>query len=244
MRARIRSLGFGQRADRADLERLCGSHSAANHFIDKTTSVGLLVPIEWGSYQVPSEATIDWLGRMANPVQRRFLSWVRTLPALSKRSVAFFAPRVWRFSDLSLDEPAPVLRLAPSESTAARPTAQWGAFLYDLGEPETWAVRLGDETVAKVPVPGWFDSLVLARSNADPRWRAATSRWTEHLTAPQVQRLEKSLATLHRIGNPKPILPIMLGHGPPHRQRLVTPAWFENLHRDALEAIARGLHAG
>lgn len=243
MRARIRQLGFGRRAMRADLERVCGGSGKANHFLDATTKLGLLVPVRWGEYQVVDEATIDLLTKVSFPLHQRFVSWARILPTVAKHKVAFLGPRLWKHSDLNVEESAPILRLDPKERTVGRPAPQWGAFLYDLEEPETWILDVDGEEAAKITVPNWFDSLVLVRSNADPRWRATAAHWEARIAKKELDAVEHALATLKRIPNPGPVLPAFLGPGPPVRKRLVTPAWYENLHRDALEEFARGLHA-
>lgn len=243
LRARIRQLGFGRQAMRADLERVCGGYSKANHFLDHATKAGLLVPVKWGVYQVADEATLDFVARVAHPLHQRLVAWARTLPGIATRRVAFLGPRVWKYADLNLDEAAPVLELDPQARSVRRPAPQWGAFLYDLDEPETWVLDVDGEEAARMRIPSWFDSLVLVRSNADPRWRATAAQWVERLAKPDLQRLEQVLATLRRVPSPGPVIPVSIGPGPPLRKRLVTPAWYEATHREALEAFARGLHA-
>jgi hypothetical protein len=242
MRARIRQLGFGRRATRADLERVCGGFSKANHFLDATTKLGLLVPVRWGEYQVVDEDTIDLLAKVPLSLHQRFVSWARVLPRLAHHKIAFLGPRLWKHSELNFEEPAPILRLGPNERMVARPAPQWGAFLYDLDEPETWVVDVDGEEAARIGVPNWFDSLVLVRSNADPRWRATAAQWEARIAKKDSVALEHALATLKRIPNPGWGLPALLGPGPPVRKRLVTPSWYESAHRDALETFARGLH--
>lgn len=243
LRARIRELGFGRRALRANLEHVLGGFSKANHFLDATTKVGLLVPVKWGEYKVADERTADLLAKVSLPLHQRLVSWARILPRVSNHNVAFLGPRVWKYSELNLEEPGPVLQLDARERLVERPAPQWGALLYDLQEPETWILDVDGEEAAKMCVPNWFDSLVLMRSNADPRWRATAAQWADRIPKGEVDDLDHALATLQRIPNPGPIFPSFLGPGPPLRKRLITPAWYENLHRDALEAIARGLYA-
>lgn len=243
MRARVRELGFGRRAARGDLEHVLGGFSKANHFLDATTKIGLLVPVRWGEYQVADEGTIDLLAKVSLPLHQRLVSWARLLPKISAHKVAFFGPRVWKYSELNLEELAPVLQLEAKERLVDRPAPQWGALLCDLQEPETWTLDVDGEEAAKLRVPTWFDSLILARSNADPRWRAMAARWGDRISKRDTDALEHALATIRRVPNPGPVFPSSLGPGPPLRKRLITPAWYENLHRDALEAIARGLYA-
>lgn len=243
MRARIRELGFGRRALRGDLEQVLGGFSKANHFLDATTKVGLLVPVRWGEYQVADEGTIDLLAKVSLPLHQRLVSWARILPKVSNHKVAFFGPRVWKYSDLNLEEPAPVLQLDPKERFVDRPAPQWGALLFDIDQPETWVLDVDGEEGARIRVPSWFDSLVLMRSNADPRWRAAAAQWVDRIPKKEIPILEHTLAALDRVPNPGPVFPSFVRPGPPVRRRLITPAWYENMHRDALEAIARGLYA-
>jgi hypothetical protein len=165
------------------------------------------------------------------------------LPQVTKRSVTFLAPRLWKHSDLNLDEPAPVLGLGAQEELVRRPAPQWGAFLFDLEEPEPWRVEAAGERIATIHVPNMVDSLTLVRCNADPRWRAVAAQWKRDMSRAQTARVEQTLATLRRIPAPGSLVPVSLGPGPPVRRRLVTPPWFESLHRDALEVVARGLDA-
>ena len=241
VRARLTQLGLGRTVMRAHLETVCRGHSAANHFLDKATHQGLLVPVKWGEYRVADAETVALLARMPLAAHQRLVSWARLLPKLTKRRVAFLAPRVWMESDLHLEELAPILGLEAREESVSRPTPQWGAFMFDLGATETWRIQADEETVGTLEVPSLWDSVFLARSIADPRWRSVAAAWKARLPAKDAASLIPALATVRRIAKPNPFLPINLGPGPPVRRRLVTPAWFEELHRDALETVARGL---
>ncbi len=242
VRERLRVLGLGKRVLRVHLEQVCGGYSAANHFLDAASKNGLLIPVAWGEYHVADAATLDLLARIPLAPHRRLVSWAKAIPRLTaRRKIAFFAPRLWRETELSIEEPAPILQLDPSDRAIPRPPPQWGAFLYDLQAPETWKIMVGADEAARIFVPNVVDSLVLMHANADPRWRAASALYRTRLPKADVQAAQEILASLWRSKPPKPVARMILDVGPPLRRRLVPPAWYQFLHEAGLEVYARGL---
>lgn len=244
VRERVRELGPGAVVTRADVRRVCATDAAANHFLDEATTQGLLVPTAWGEYRVPDERTLQALGRIANPAHRRLLAWTATLPKAWGGRVLFAGPRVWRDTELNLDDLLPVIPLDRVARSAEGAPPQWNAFLMDVTKVERWEIRLDGRTFSGFQAPSVLDVVVLLRASLDPRWRQAAGELEDdaRLKPEAVNKIFTSLVLepAPRGRTQRKALP----PGPPHAHRLLYPKWYGGLVRSRLPRIAQLLDQG
>lgn len=222
-RQRLRDLGFGSEVDRARLEELCGSESAANQFLAKASNMGALVPTDWGRYTVASEETVQRIARIGHDAYRRFVSWQRHLPEIAEEDVLFAAPYLWRETELNVERLMPVIGLDPEQDTLEGHPPQWGAFYMDLDEARDWELVLDGEAVGTFQTPGPLEVVVLLRASLDPRWRQAARAFPQNQGA---DSLAEEMNNLRLDEAPRGRSSVSLGAGPPHRRRLLAPPWY------------------
>lgn len=242
---RIAALGPGQRVDRDRLKEVCGTASAANQFLDKARRNGLLVPVEWGLYEVPDEGTVDVLSRVAHPVHRTLLAWSRVLPDVWDGPVLFAAPRIWRDTAVNLTVPMPVLALDADQVEVSGAPPQWDAFHMDVGEAERWELVLDGAVVGSVDVPGAADLVLLlgaALAAADPRWDEVMHIFEEELDDAALERVRRALSTVLLRGAPRGRGSERVGLGPPYRRRVLVPPWYLDIVERRLGRMAHEIH--
>lgn len=229
---RVGELKPGKVVTRADVERVCGTPSAANHFIDQATRDGLLVPTGWGEYQVADAATIAIMSKIHHPAFRRFVAWARIL---TPKGVLFAAPRLWRDTHLNIEHAMPVIAIPKDRFVVGAPP-QWDAFHMDLAGREAWELVVGDERVATFETPSLLDVTLLAWATRDGRWMEAADQLREGFTKKQLAAWE------HHVGRVQPpdIAPrgraqrTTVKLGPPYRYALLAPPWYFELARQTL----------
>lgn len=224
-RARLDELGPGTTADRDRLEALCGSASAANHFLAEAADRGALVPVAWGTYRVAGAGTLGRIARIDNAPLQRFVSWARELPDLADGPVLFVAPWIWRDTDLNVTDPMPLLPLDPDQRTVAGAPPQWDAFHMDLAEPRTWRLRVGDDDAGTFRTPGPLDAVLILRASLDPRWEQAAED-LGRATDVDAEALTRELDRLEVRPAPRGNQGLRLVAGPPVRRRLLVPPWY------------------
>lgn len=208
-------------------------------FLAKAQALGLLVPIDWGTYRVADAATLRALSLVASPWARRLVAWARTLPEASPRPLAFLGPRLWRDTRLLVVDPMPILRLSPRDRWVDGVAPQWNAFFADLGTPPTWRLVAGDETLARVVVPNRFDTVLILRGAADPRWLEAALKMDSALPRTERRRAEAEARRLFVAEAPRGRRRARIGLGPPHRRRLLGPPSWMRTRVAALEVWGR-----
>lgn len=227
--------------DRAAIEDVCGTSSAANQFLHNAINDGLLVPVAWGAHQVVDKATYDVVARVANRAFRRFISWARILPAHTPSAPLFWAPRLWRDTRLNVTHPMPVLALDENATVAEGTPPQWKAFQSDVVQRERWLLLLDGDSVAAFESPGIVDTILMARATLNERWRAAASDLEKDLAAADRRLLGHLWAKLE----PPTTAPtgkkrLRVGTGPPFRHRLLAPRWYMDLVRAGVKQHAFG----
>lgn len=244
VRERIRDLGPGERVDRDRLEEVCGTASAANQFLHKAARNGLLVPVDWGLYEVADAETLHVLARVAHPVYRVFVAWSRVLPRCAKGRVLFAAPRIWRDTEINLETPMPVLALDPDQREVSGAPPQWDAFHMDVGAPERWRLALDGDVVQTVDVPGVQDLVVLLGAGlaaADPRWGEAKDRLEELLPNDAADHADRELRSVLLGRAPRGRETERVGAGPPQRRRVLAPPWYMDTVERRVGRMAREL---
>lgn len=240
VRKRVKELGPGQYVTRGNVRETCGSEPAANHFIDHGTEQGVLVPTAWGEYRVADEDLLQILGRLANPVYRRFAAWARYLPEAWGGPVLFMAPRLWRDTDLNVTHPLPVIPFAGDAKSVAGSPPQWDAFFLDVTGVERWDLRIGGKTMGTFQTPTVCDTIVVLRASLDPRWSAAAADLLKDLRGTKRPTVNEILAALHLEPAPRgQNQKRSVGAGPPHRYRLMYPKWYGAMMRSRLPGLTR-----
>lgn len=236
-RQRLQGLGPGEPVDRARLEEICGSSSAANHFLDKATDQGALVPVAWGTYRVAQAKTLERISRIENPPLQRFVSWALELPDLADETLLFVAPWLWRDTELNITDPMPLVPLDPDADVVKGAPPQWDAFHMDIDEEHTWTLTLGDDEVGTFSTPGRLEVVLLLQASLDPRWKQAAYRLDEGNDTPgwgqELARLELKQA-------PQGTTTLRTGKGLPTRRRLLAPRWY--MDKVTQRAPAHGHH--
>lgn len=227
-RRRLEDLGPGAPVDRPALEELCGSASAANHFLDEATKRGALVPVAWGEYRVAGERTLSLISRIDNAPIQRFVSWARELPDVSDDRVLFVAPWLWRDTDLNVTEPMPLLPLEADEEVVRGAPPQWDAFHMDVEEERSWELVLGDEEAGTFETPSPLEVVLVLRASLDPRWRQAADEIEagEDDGDVDARALGRELNRLDLKGAPRGQATTRTGKGLPARRRLLAPPWY------------------
>lgn len=232
VQARIHQLGPGATASRADIGRVCGTPSAANHFIDQATNEGLLVPVSWGSYCVADAETIAIMARIPHRTFRRFTAWARIL---TPPGVLFAGPRMWRDTHLNVEHPMPVLPI-PRDRIVVGAPPQWNAFHMDVTGTETWQLVVDKTPVATFEAPSVLDVTLLAWATRDGRWMEAADQLRERFTKKQVAAWEQLVAR----AQPPDLAPrgraqrATIKLGPPYRHAILSPPWYFELARQTL----------
>lgn len=226
-RRRLEELGPGEPVDRAALQELCGSPSAANHFLDKATKRGALVPVAWGEYRVASDRTLSLISRIDNAPIQRFISWARELPEVADDRVLFVAPWLWRDTDLNVTEPMPLIPLEAEDKIVEGAPPQWDAFHMDVEEERAWALVLGDEEAGTFETPGPLEVILILRASLDPRWKQAADDIDAGVDgAMGAHGLGRELNRLDLKGAPRGQGTTRTGKGLPARRRLLAPPWY------------------
>lgn len=236
VRERLVDLGIGKDTSREDVRTLIGSEPAANMFLAKGASEGWLVPVAWNKYRIPNAQVLQVLGRIANPLHRRLVSWAAVLPNALGQRICFVGPRLLRDTDLSIDDLLPVVPLKPDERTVAGLPPQLDAFYQDLIDPaEKWKLESGQESLAEFLVPSATDTALLLVASLDPRWRYAYHQ----LPGTSSQELGRLVSKIDRPQEaPRGNKTVSIGAGPPHRLRLLVPKWYlENMLNVTRESI-------
>ncbi len=222
-RQRLEELGPGQPVDRSLLEEICGSASAANHFLDQATDRGALVPVAWGEYRVAQAKTLGQISRIENPPIQRFVSWALELPDLAEERVLFVAPWLWRDTDLNVTDPMPVIPLDPDTEVVEGAPPQWDAFHMDIEGERPWTLVLGDEEAGSFLTPGPLEVELILRASLDPRWKQAADQLEgaggAHGLGGEFNRLDLK-------GAPRGTQTLRTGKGLPARRRLLAPPWY------------------
>lgn len=221
---RLAALGPGNQVARGDVEDVVGGRSAANMFMANGVEQGWLVPVGWNAYRVASNETLHVLGRLGHPLHRRLVSWSHVLPEAVGRPVCFAAPRLWRDTDLSVDDLLPVVPLRRRERRVAGLAPQWDAFYQDLVDPpERWKLVAGDEPLAMFRVPSANDLGVMLVASLDPRWRQAL----RDVRGADFKMIEERVTRLGVPAEaPRGSATARVGLGLPHRIRLLAPHGF------------------
>lgn len=236
-RQRLERIGPGEPVDRARLEEVCGSASAANHFLDKATDGGALVPVAWGEYRVAQAKTLEQISRLENPPLQRFISWSRELPELAEDPVLFIAPWLWRDTDLNVTEPMPLIPLDPEADVVDGAPPQWDAFHMDVEDRREWRLLLGDEKAGTFSTPGPLEVVLILRASLDPRWKQAADELGE---AEGAEELGPELNRLDLTAAPRGTETLRPGAGLPARRRLLAPPWY--MEKVTQRAPAEGYH--
>jgi hypothetical protein len=232
---RLASLGYNREVLRTDVERVCGTESAANQFIDTARKRGWLVPTAWGKYRVPSRRTVfELVSRIPHPTFALFAAWASTIRTVGPRKVAFAAPRLWRETSLSIDDPLPVVLLEPLDQDEHATPPQWDAFQMDAAS-EPWELRAGGFST-RFEALALRDLIDLLRASRDPRFVLAA------------RELEAKHGARSVAFDPRPRLDVpepasrgnrtrKIGLGPPFRRRLLAPPWYMNALRASLNPV-------
>lgn len=205
-------------------------------FLAKGVRNGWLVPTGWNQYRIPNEHSLQLLGRIANPLHRRLVSWAAILPDEMGRKICFASPRLWRDTDLSVDNLLPVIPLRPREEDIPGLAPQWGAFYQDLVDsPELWRLEAGSERLTEFLVPAAPDVGLLLVASLDPRWRGAYHQ-LPGTTSDQIRDRASRLGRPEQA--PRGVQMARIGIGPPHRLRLLVPKWYlDNILQVTQESI-------
>ena len=241
--ARFSSFGFGSTVDRRDMVHALGSRRAADQFIHTWARRGLLVPSGWGSYLIPEEPIFVMALGVRSPAHSKLVTWAATATKLQgvSRPLAYMAPVLWDRTRLSLQSPAPLLPLRPSDTTLRPQAPQLEAFAADLGwETEPLTIRVGDLGTVRARAVSARDVAWILRLNKDPRLREAGSS----LIAALPRRDKDRAMDIRRLAafpawTPTHSRPLALPRGPPGQFRLFAPAWYMKPHQRALEAEDR-----
>lgn len=225
-RQRLERIGPGEPVDRSLLEDVCGSASAANHFLDKAVDRGALVPVAWGAYRVAQAKTLDRISRLENPPLQRFVSWSQELPELSDDPILFVAPWLWRDTDLNVTDPMPLVPLDADEIVVQGAPPQWNAFHMDIEEQREWTLVLGDDEAGTFRTPGPLEVVLLLRASLDPRWKQAAGQLDRAAGVPGTQELGAELNRLDLKEAPRGQATLRTGKGLPARRRLLAPPWY------------------
>lgn len=240
-RRRLEELGPGEPVDRSRLEEVCGSESAANHFLDQATTRGALVPVAWGKYRVAGEGTLDLVSRIENPPIQRFVAWALELPEIAEEDVTFVAPWLWRDTDLNVAEPMPLVPLDPDEDVVQGACPQWDAFHMDLEDERAWRLVVGDEEVATFATPGRLEVVLILRASLDPRWKQAADEIGDRASG-GADGLGAELDRLDLKSAPRGSQTLRTGKGLPARRRLLVPPWY--MDKVTQRAAAAGYQEG
>lgn len=238
-RRRLEELGPGEPVDRSRLEEVCGSESAANHFLDQATHRGALVPVAWGEYRVAQDRTLELVARIENPPIQRFVSWALELHDLSEEDLLFVAPWLWRDTDLNVTEPMPLIPLDPDEEIVEGVCPQWQAFHMDVEEERGWRLVLGDEEIGTFATPGVLEVVLILRASLDPRWKAAADGLSGGGGA---NGLGSEFNRLRLKEAPRGSRTLRTGRGLPARRRLLAPPWY--MDKVTERAPAEGYEGG
>lgn len=222
-RERLEQIGPGEPVDRAGLEEVCGSASAANHFLDTAVDRGALIPVAWGEYRVARAKTLEQISRLENPPLQRFVSWSQELPEINDEPVLFVAPWLWRDTDLNVTEPMPLVPLDPDEDVVQGVPPQWDAFHMDVEEEREWTLLLGDEEAGTFSTPGPLEVVLILRASLDPRWKQAADQLGG---AGGAHGLGSEFNRLDLKGAPRGGQTLRTGKGLPARRRLLAPPWY------------------
>lgn len=238
-RRRLEELGPGEPVDRARLEELCGSASAANHFLDQATTRGALVPVAWGEYRVPGNRTLELVSRIDNPPLQRFVAWARELPEIAGARLCFVAPWLWRDTTLNVTDPMPLVPLDPDEDVVEGACPQWEAFHMDVEETREWRLTVGGEDAGTFATPGRLEVELILRASLDPRWKAAADELDGSAAA---RGLGAELDRLDLEEAPRGSQTLRAGKGLPARRRLLVPPWY--MEKVTRRAAAAGYEEG
>lgn len=222
-RERLEQIGPGEPVDRDRLKEVCGSASAANHFLDKAVDRGALVPTAWGEYRVARANTLEQISRLENPPLQRFISWSQELPEITDEAVLFVAPWLWRDTDLNIPEPMPLVPLDADENVVDGAPPQWNAFHMDIEEEREWTLLLGDDEAGIFSTPGPLEVVLILRASLDPRWKQAADQFDG---AGGAHGLGSEFNRLDLKGAPRGGQTLRTGKGLPARRRLLAPPWY------------------
>lgn len=238
-RRRIDELGPGTPVDRSRLEELCGSKSAANHFLDQAADRGVLVPVAWGEYRVAQTRTLELVSQIENPPIQRFTSWALELPDVAEGEVHFIAPWIWRDTALNVTDPMPLVPLDPDQDVVHGACPQWRAFHMDIDETRDWELVFDDESVAEFTTPGALEVVLVLRASLDPRWKTAAGEIDPGVDA---RELGTELDRLDLKEAPRGSQTRRTGKGLPARRRLLAPPWY--MEKVTRRAPAQGYTEG
>lgn len=237
---RLRKLGT---LTRAKIERVCGTPSAANQFINTAQKRGWLVATAWGEYSVPDERTLDLMTHIQNPALERFAAWASLIREHAGRHVAFAAPRIWRDTDLNVPHPMPVILLRPEDQDEQGTPPQWDAFQMDAQKPEPWRLVIPKNGHIDFLGLALRDVILLLRASRDPRWAQAARQLEARYGATPAMydglpRAEPPTEALRGQRTRK------IGLGPPHRRRILAPPWYTDILRRSLYPVYGGPDLG
>lgn len=234
---RLAQLGWGKDVDRAKAEKVCGTASAANQFLDKAATSGFVVPTGWGVYRVVEQDTFETMKRVPNPAFQRFIAWSAVLPHVAP-GITFLAPRLWRDTDLSEERPLPLVPLSPEDAQAPLLPPQWEALAADVKRTETWRILVAGEDVGACAVPSATDTAALLRETLDPRFAEAAAELERRARKSDLKTPPK-----RAIVTPAPRARDArnIGIGLPTIRRIVAPRWYIDARlRGASEARPHG----
>lgn len=239
---RIERLGAGARTTRAELKKFCGTSHLANQFIDASTKLGLLVPTEWGHYEIPPAETLRALSRIPHPLHQRLVAWSAVLPRHFPRQVLFLGPRLWRDTELNALHPMPILQLDPDATRIQGAPPQWEAFHLDFEDHDRWQVVVDGDGIVEIGVPQSLDVALLLFAGlayVDPRWRGVAEGFVDDLSRREAKALQSDLAAVGVWPAPRGQANLSIGLGPPYRRRLLVPRWYHDSVQRGLPSLHR-----